>query len=45
MIDGATTVLQGKTTDFFYAVKAEENESVVFAWIEYSSKEIPEAAN
>lgn len=38
-------VPHGETTDFFRAVKAEPGESVVFAWIEYPSKEVRDAAN
>lgn len=49
---GATRIVEawgddvpaGKVTDFFGAVKAKPGEVVVFAWIEYPSKEVRDFA-
>ncbi|NIY48433.1 DUF1428 domain-containing protein [Cedecea colo] len=41
----AEDVPEGKLTDFRMAVKAEEDEEVVFSWIEYASKEARDEAN
>lgn len=38
-------VPDGKITDFRSAVKAEEGEVIVFAWIEYPSREVRDAVH
>lgn len=40
----ADDVPNGKQTDFRMAVKAEENEEIVFSWIEYPSKAVRDEA-
>ena len=37
-------VPRGKTTDFYMAVKAEEDEVVVFSWVEWPDKATRDAA-
>src|SRR5687768_18414036 len=38
-------VPHGKTTDFYGAVQAKDDESVVFSWFEYPSRAARDAAN
>ena len=50
---GATRVVEGwgddvprgEVTDFYRAVQAKDDESIVFSWIEYPDKETRDAAN
>lgn len=38
-------VPHGKTTDFYGAVKAKENEEIIFSWVEYPTKDIRDKAH
>src|SRR5207248_1808123 len=41
----ADDVQHGKLTDFYRAVDAKEDESVVFSWLEYPSKAVRDSAS